>query len=222
MKIILNVPYSDKEEVKEFGAKWDGNIRRWYFDQTEKNKLPQELEKWVLKIKEGAFLYVDLIPLSSWFVNIRSEVKVSEWNKIRKEIYKRDNNSCIICGGKGSKHPVEAHERWEYNKDTKIQKLIGIESLCPSCHEVTHIGLASIRGRMEIAVEHLKMVNKWSSEEANKHIEQKAEEWEKRSKIDWKVNLSYMIDNFEGFLSEETIQSLLSSEKINKKEPSSV
>lgn len=29
MKYILDVPYSEKNEAKEAGAKWDSSIKRW-------------------------------------------------------------------------------------------------------------------------------------------------------------------------------------------------
>ncbi len=29
-KIYLNVPYSEKDEAKSFGAKWDGDKKKWY------------------------------------------------------------------------------------------------------------------------------------------------------------------------------------------------
>lgn len=30
-KIYLNVPYSEKEQVKELGARWDPDIKKWYY-----------------------------------------------------------------------------------------------------------------------------------------------------------------------------------------------
>ena len=29
-KVYLAVPFSDKEEAKQLGAKWDGNTKQWY------------------------------------------------------------------------------------------------------------------------------------------------------------------------------------------------
>lgn len=37
MKYILDVPYSDKDEAKENGAKWDSYIKRWVVYSTNMN-----------------------------------------------------------------------------------------------------------------------------------------------------------------------------------------
>ncbi len=32
MKTYLNVPYSEKDQVKKLGAKWDAASKRWYVE----------------------------------------------------------------------------------------------------------------------------------------------------------------------------------------------
>ncbi|UQY80210.1 DNA polymerase III subunit epsilon [Candidatus Hepatincola sp. Av] len=32
-KIYLNVPFSEKDEAKQLGAKWDGPARKWYIEE---------------------------------------------------------------------------------------------------------------------------------------------------------------------------------------------
>lgn len=32
-KIYLNVPYSEKEEAKALGSRWDANKRQWYITE---------------------------------------------------------------------------------------------------------------------------------------------------------------------------------------------
>lgn len=49
--IRLSVPYSEKDIVKQHGARWNGEGRFWFYPGTE---LPKELEPWVLKAKDGA------------------------------------------------------------------------------------------------------------------------------------------------------------------------
>ena len=46
-KTYLNVKYSEKDEAKKFGAKWDPNLKKWYAPNNEKVLL----EKWGLKNK---------------------------------------------------------------------------------------------------------------------------------------------------------------------------
>ena len=38
-KIYLNVPYSEKNEAKKLGAKWDGKKKKWFIDNNNKNKI---------------------------------------------------------------------------------------------------------------------------------------------------------------------------------------
>lgn len=101
---------------------------------------------------EALKLEIELVPRSSWFQNIRTEVKESEWDRIRYVTYGLANYSCEICGEKGSKHPVECHEVWQYNDVNLIQSLIKFEALCPLCHQVKHIGLTSKLGSYKRAL----------------------------------------------------------------------
>jgi hypothetical protein len=45
INIYLIVPYADKEQVKGFGARFDGFYKKWYVDKTN-TKLPLILSKW--------------------------------------------------------------------------------------------------------------------------------------------------------------------------------
>ena len=76
-------------------------------------------------------LTIELVPSTSWFNNVRSQVSAQEWDIIRHIVYAKANNICEICGGKGNKHAVECHEIWEYDDKEHIQKLIGMIALCP-------------------------------------------------------------------------------------------
>lgn len=132
-------------------------------------------------------LEIELIPSTAWFNNIRNMVSRSAWDTIRKECYAKANHKCEICGGKGRKWPVECHERWEFS-DNKIN-LLGFIALCPSCHEVKHIGLAGKRGRYEQAKRHFMKVNGLSSLDADKHIFEAFQLFSERSKHEWEMNL---------------------------------
>ncbi len=115
-------------------------------------------------------LYVDLVPSSAWYSNLRAELEPSEWKALQKLTFKRAGYCCEICSGKGPKWPVECHERWAFDETTGIQRLTGLEALCPDCHEATHMGLAAVRGKADRAEAHLKKVNGWSDEQASEHI----------------------------------------------------
>lgn len=137
-------------------------------------------------------LTINLIPRTSFFKNVRSEVSKEQWDILRKKCYKLANYRCEICDGVGEKHPVECHEIWEYDDKNKIQKLVRLIALCPSCHEVNHIGFAEINGRGDIAIEHLMKVNNWTKRQALNHRYQAFRLWAHRNTIKWKLDLTYL------------------------------
>ena len=59
----------------------------------------------------GNKLFIDLIPRSCWFTNVRKFIHNTDWDRVRNHIYNRTNNTCECCGEKCDR--LEAHERWE-------------------------------------------------------------------------------------------------------------
>jgi hypothetical protein len=137
-------------------------------------------------------LTIELVPSTCWFSNVRSSVSSAHWDRIRKMSSKLANNMCQICGGKGPKWPVECHEIWGYNDSTKTQTLINMISLCPSCHEVKHIGFAQLNGNGDRATSHLAKVNNWTKEMADQYVQESFLIWRKRSSFEWKLDLSFL------------------------------
>lgn len=135
-------------------------------------------------------LTIELIPSTAWFKNLRNVVGDANWDVIKKACYQNANYRCEICGGRGPKWPVECHERWQFTEGRII--LEGLIALCPSCHEVKHIGFASTRGRLEHARRHFMKVNGISLEEANEYIVSAFSLFEKRSKKDWELDFTYL------------------------------
>ena len=135
-------------------------------------------------------LTIELVPHGAWFKNLRSELSKEEWDIIRKRTYRNAGYKCEICGGKGKKWPVECHEMWEYDDINKIQTLTGTIALCPSCHEVKHIGLAQVKGNINRAIAHLTKVNSWDKQTAITYINNCIDEWERRSCYSWDFDIS--------------------------------
>lgn len=136
-------------------------------------------------------LVPELIPKTSFFKNLRSELKPGEWDTIRRAAYHRAGFKCEICGSKKTGlRCLDCHETWKYDESKRIQKLVGLISICPKCHEVKHIGLAGMRGRMAIARAHMMKVNKISEESANEAIREAFLEWERRSRMKWTLDVS--------------------------------
>jgi len=136
-------------------------------------------------------LVAELVPSSTWGWNLRSLLTAKGWEIVRQKVYEKAGFVCSICGGKGHKHPVECHERWEYDDAKRVQKLVGLESLCPSCHEVRHIGRAFAVGRGPKAMTHMMKVNSWTLDQVEKHIEEAMTIWNSRKGV-WKLDLSWL------------------------------
>ena len=132
-------------------------------------------------------LTIELIPRTAWLKNLRNYVTKTQWDNIRKKVYQDAGYKCEICGGVGHKHPVECHEIWEFTDNKIILK--GLIALCPKCHEVKHIGRASVTGNLERAVEHFKKINNVSDEVAEKYITSAFKTFEERSKQNWELDL---------------------------------
>ena len=137
-------------------------------------------------------LTIELVPETSWFTNLRSLLKEGEWDVLRKQCYKEAGYKCEVCGGRGSKWPVECHEIWNYDDEKYTQTLNGLIALCPNCHMVKHIGYAQVNGRGNDALKHLMLVNKWTKIKAEKYIQEAFLKWRERSKHDWKVDTSFL------------------------------
>ena len=192
-KKFIHCSYAEKEVVKKLGARWDVEKKSWYIPLGVNQEL---FSKWLGK-QEGSQgiggLYVDLVPQTCWFSNIRSALSKNDWDLIRKKIYVNSNYRCDICHGYGCQHPVEAHERWNFDWDTTTQKLTKIESLCPDCHQATHFGFAIVSGHEKSAFNRLKYVNDWSDLQTNSHIEEAFKIWDKRNLIsNWKLDISWL------------------------------
>lgn len=144
------------------------------------------------KEKAKIRLKISLVPRTSWFTNLRSILSNKDWDLVRKDVYAKANYRCEICQGQGPKHPVECHERWSYNEDTGVQKLVGLIALCPACHEVKHIGLAQVRGRYQQALSHLMKINGWTKQKAEHYVQKCWARWVRRSQQQWELDVSFI------------------------------
>lgn len=167
-RIWLDVTFRDKDEAKALGARWDPAARRWY---APRRAMPG-LDRWrpqppiaILLPGEdrdfGSGLFVDLVPSSCWFTNVRSCVDRRDWDRLRTMITSRARLRCECCQrgeDRDSRRWLEAHERWAYDERDGVQALRRLICLCTDCHTVTHFGLAQIRGQADRALAHLQTV----------------------------------------------------------------
>jgi len=138
-------------------------------------------------------LTIELVPASCWFSNVRSSVPPSVWEVLKKQTSKLTRHRCEICAGRGRRWPVECHEVWLYDDKTHIQTLVRLIALCPMCHKVKHIGLASVNGEFEEVRTHLMKVNQWPQQStADAYIARAFEIFEERSRHEWTLDISYL------------------------------
>jgi Domain of unknown function (DUF5710) len=193
----LDVPYSEKDEAKALGARWDADERRWYAPRADMGGL----ERWaalpdlpILLPGEdrsfGSGLFVDLVPASCWFTNVRSCIGERDWERVRRMVIERAEHRCEVCGR--IDHGLHVHERWSYDDERQVQSLRRLISLCPGCHETTHMGLANVRGRAAQARAHLLAVAGMSEAEADEHIEAAFALWDRRSASEWTLEIGML------------------------------
>jgi hypothetical protein len=208
-RIYLAVPFVEKDEAKSFGAKWDRECKKWYCEKNNKN-YKVLLEKWKINdtsielIGEdrefgGNTLFIDLVPSTCWFSNVRSCIHPKHWDRVRNHIYERTNYTCECCGINVKENTangqLEAHERWNYDENNKIQKLMRIVALCHQCHQSTHMGLAGILGKDEEAMKHLQKVCLFTDEQIKLHRTEAFALWKKRNESEWVLDISLITNN---------------------------
>lgn len=137
----------------------------------------------------GSHLFVDLIPSSCWFKNVRACVSGTDWDRLRRVVYARAGHRCEICGTAGR---LDCHERWHYDERKGVQSLRRLIALCGLCHGATHIGFALTRGRGGQERRHIAKVNGWSAQDVEYHIEAAFEEWHRRNARKWTLDLAIL------------------------------
>lgn len=198
----LDVPYSEKDEAKAAGARWDPAAKRWYAPRPEMSDLarwaptaevPDLLPGEDRALGEG--LFVDLVPSTCWFTNVRSCVAPKDWERLRRMITARAGHRCEICGStqdRETKRWLEAHERWVFDDVARVQTLKRLICLCTDCHTVTHFGYAQVRGIEAQAFAHLMKVTNKTETEARRHVNDAFALWKQRSQIVWSLDLGIL------------------------------
>lgn len=201
-RIWLDVAFAEKDEAKAQGARWDPAARRWYAPRAGMTAL----DRWQARPDVpdllpgedrnfGSGLFVDLVPSSCWFTNVRSCVDQRDWERLRRMITNRADQRCEICRrgqDREARRWLEAHERWAYDDSSKVQVLRRLICLCTDCHTTTHFGLARITGKSSEAFKHLCTVTKWPVTQADQHIDAAFALWKTRSTITWELDLSIL------------------------------
>ena len=137
----------------------------------------------------------ELVPEECWYANLRSVLKPSDWDVVRRDAYARANGRCMICG-RWTKR-LEAHEKWSYDEKLALQKLEDVVALCHACHEVKHIARTQLVGRGAGAMEHFMKINGVSQMEYHAALAEANAEYLRRNKIEgWSTDITWLKDKF--------------------------
>lgn len=213
---FYEVGFNEKDAAKKLGARFNFNLKLWYapneavsaamsaqfrsLSDEDLNDLRLITGLQELKGEDRSFggnsLFVDLIPASCFFKNVRSGIKESHWRLLSKLVRARVGGQCEICGmaeDPESGNYLDAHERLHYDDATKVQKLMRIVSLCKPCHLYTHMGFASLQGKAEEAIAHKMKISGMSRAEVDQEIEAAFKLWEQRNKSEWVLDLGVLV-----------------------------
>lgn len=143
----------------------------------------------------GSRFYVEMIPASSWFKNLRAMTTPSQWMAISGYVKQRAGNRCEICG---SDLLLEARERWHFDETSKTQRLVRLICLCELCHLGTHWGVTGSLGISGIVRRHILSITGWSNDELSNHLEERRAE--QPSDAAWTLDLSiveFVVNRFQ-------------------------
>ena len=136
-------------------------------------------------------LSIELVPDGCWGYNLRSILSKAQWDFLRSDAKLRAEGRCVICGKKSNR--LEAHERWEYDAENGIAKLVDIIAVCKDCHSVIHIGRTQLKGDFERAEDHYIKVNNCTYADFRKALGQANDKHKQLNLVsEWKLDLSYL------------------------------
>ena len=141
-------------------------------------------------------LKLDNIPKNCIGSDLRQVLSEYEWKHLRDMTHEEAGHKCSACGGVGDKHPVELHEVYEFNRHVNSQKLVGLISLCPSCHMGKHLSWAEKLGIYYETIEHICTVNQWTMAEFHRHYQHSLDVTEDLEKNEWNLDLTWIASNF--------------------------
>jgi hypothetical protein len=78
----------------------------------------------------------EFIPAPCRGRNLHALLPAEAWDAIRRRVYRQANYCCEACSAAGV--PLQANERWAYDDERQIQRLVGLTCLCEPCHAVAH------------------------------------------------------------------------------------
>ena len=188
--------------MSEYGdAKRKGATITWGGPYVPRDKLPAPtLDSFLPYAARSRItpLRGDFVPEATHGMSLFHICEVTCWDSIRTSVFATRGNRCEICGIDGV---LECHEVWGYSVLDKtngrgqslgIQRLLNLWSLCPACHKMFHLGLASVQGLFEEAADRLALVNRWSLAQLESYVAWQIALREYRADVMWTLDLSFI------------------------------
>lgn len=179
-RILFFVPYHEREDAKRLGAKWDSKAKKWWVPADGTDLRP--FGRWLPVPRD----YLPEVPLGSPRIapdinpvgSLRALMPLlspAERTELKRKVFLAANYSCEACGQRGSEHPVECHDVWQFDSETTTQRLEGVHAFCPECHNVRHAfdRLAKPETKdsaMRDITGLLAMVNGWNLKDVGKQL----------------------------------------------------
>ena len=136
-------------------------------------------------------LEFELVPDGVWKDNLRNRLSKQAWDFLKADAKERAGGKCTICGKQTTR--LEAHEKWSYNPQTKVQKLEDIIAVCKDCHSVIHIERTELKGDIERAENHYLKVNGCSYSEYRLARGKANEKHKQLNQVDeWLLDLTFL------------------------------
>ncbi len=138
-------------------------------------------------------LQFELVPDSCWYSNLRYFLTPLQWDRVRRDAYARAGGKCMICNRPVTR--LEAHERWAYDEQNKVQSLTDVVAICHSCHAVIHIGRTQLMGQEREACDWFCKVNRCTYADYRAALGRANEEHRRRNRVgEWQLNFQWLFD----------------------------
>lgn len=136
-------------------------------------------------------LNFELVPDGCWKSNLHEILPPKAWAFVKKTVKNKANGKCMICGKKTA--ALDAHEKWCYDIDNGVQKLVGIIAVCKDCHNAIHICRTQLIGDAERAEDHYMKVNGCTYAEMRQDMGRANDINKERNNVgEWKLDISLL------------------------------
>lgn len=137
-------------------------------------------------------LAVEMTPRSVSGKSLATMLTTDEWDSIRHDVYTKYNHMCAHCATPADRVNV----LWDYNMDTRVQSLVGIEANCPQCGLTTHYQAVNTPQTDDMVHQHLMQTNGWTLAQVETHLKEVLALNEARSAVTWTMDASWLWSNY--------------------------